>query len=275
MPKSEADLKKEIERLDASEKETMATISHVRKLLNKADQRREEDGDRRWDEILDNLESTLDMGRSKLTACGQRLREARDQLRQLQATGFIEDTGIAIDATDAQPPLTEDRLKAAQQIMSMSVDDLRSLTLDEVADMHDELFRKTEAETAEAAAEPKPEPPAPAAPKTALDRRIEKARRAKEEREAARRKSAGFVERRKQGTLRAAVGKLLQGGCAGLTIEEAESVLECRGELMGRSDLSDSEQRLKEKLEPMGADIEARLHELRRKRARGYLRRRP
>ena len=223
MSKSEVELTQEIERLEASRKEAIATISHVRMLLIKADQRRDEEGEHRWDEILDNLESTLDMGRSKLTACEQRLREVRDQLHQLQTTGSIEDTGIDSDSVEAVPALGEEGLKAAQQIMAMSVEDLRSLTLEEVADMHDELFRKAEAEKLEAASKsksapkpkPKPESPAPVARKTALDLRIDKARQAKEEREAARRKGTGFVERRKQSLLRAGMAKLLHGGLRG------------------------------------------------------------
>lgn len=295
MPKTEDDLKTEIAVIDASRKEAIATISHVRMLLIKADARRNEGGGHRWNEVLNNLEGTLDVARSKLTACELRLRHARDQLHQLRTTGTIDESALGADAADVKPDLSEGRLRAAEHIMSMSVEDLRELTLEEVADMHDEHFRKEASAKAEAVAETsaKSEAVAEAAakaqaatkaqateraqaatPKTALDRRIENARRAKEEREAARRnKGAGPIDRRKQIALRGAVAKLLQGGSAALGLEEVESIVDCRKDLMGRNDLNASEQALRAKLEPMGEELEAHMHELRRKRAQGYLRR--
>lgn len=297
MPRSKEQLKEDIRRLEQARVETEAALLNVRDLLAKADERRVIEGERRWNRILDNLEHTLDFTRSKLTACEQDLKRAQRELEALennepvaapQAPSADKLRGPAVVMDDGEVinldhPFSGDYLQTADLILSMPLEALRSLTLDEVAAMHKKLVQEEPEESfdgdlppppPEPEMEPSPTPlPSETVKHSFLEERIARAMQAKQAREAAtRRQGQSFAERRRLKRLRDAVTKTSSGQIRALDLDEIDLVLACHQSVSSRREPTDSDQRLMSLIAPHIDALRQRAADLRKKRAQSYLR---
>jgi len=283
MAKSESELRAQLVRLEVHRQELRGSIEHVRELLDKADERRAAEGERRWNRVLDNLEAALDVARSKLTACEQQIKETDRRLHSLRETGAVADEGRSCASHDAEAvrpaAALEDgvsvgSLEAAERVLALPVEQLGDLTLDQLAELHSHLFEGESGEEAVAGQGVEQETAPPE--KSALSTRIEEARRRGRHRVArARHPAASFVERRKQQLLRGAIGKATADKLSGMTLEEIELILDCHKALGGRESPSDGERQLLSQLESHVDALRARLAELHRERVRRTGRRKP
>ncbi|MCX5756975.1 MAG: hypothetical protein NTU83_00405 [Candidatus Hydrogenedentes bacterium] len=250
-----------------------AVLANVKDLLDKADVRRANEGERPWGRIVDNLEGALQLAKAKVTGYEQRVRQCEQHLEAVRRAAAHTGPKALEEFTSAEfedvipegMRLPPDHLVAAERILSMSLDDLGSLTLEQVADMNLQLY-----EEPPAAPETAP-PPEPERPRSVLDTRIE---RAKEIREslAARHQSQqpSFAERRRQKLLRDAIAKLTTGKVQALDLDEIELILQCHSGIEERIEKSQNDVRLQTMLEHCIPAMQERASELRRKRAQTY-----
>lgn len=271
MAKGEIELQAELARLEEQRHVMQAALDNVRQLLDKADERRAEDGERRWNQVLDNLEKTLDLTGAKLTVCVQQIKETKRRLRDLLETGV--ETGEGDEAPGAQGPVVPEpmpssgNLGAAERILALPVDQLRDLTMEQLTRIHSHLFEVDHAEAAPAQEAKKPEP-------SSLSARIEEAQRSRRRRSArARRPAVSFVERRKQHLLRGAIAKATTDKLGGMTLEEIDLVLNWHKTLAERVEPTDSDRRPLGLLEPFIGDLEERASRLRHKQTQRKTRR--
>jgi len=275
MAKGEIELQAELARLEEQRQVMQAALDNVRQLLDKADERRAVDGERRWDQILDNLEQALDLTGSKLTACEQQIKEAERRLRDLLESGM--EAGEGDEAPGAQGPVVPEpmppsgNLEGAKRILALPVDQLRDLTIEQLTRIHSHLF---EADHGKAAAAQEAETPERSSLSARLSARIEEAQRSRRRRSArARRPAESFVERRKQHLLRGAITKATTDKLGGMTLEEIDLVLSWHKTLAERAEPTDSDRRLLGLLEPFIGDLKDRSSQLRHKQAQRKIRR--
>jgi len=273
MTKGEIELQAQLTRLEAQRQVMQAALDNVRQLLDKADERRAVDGERRWDQILDNLEQALDTTASKLTACDQQIKEVKRRLRDLLQGGMLEGQGD--EASGPQEPLVSDRaspagkIDGAKRIMALPVDQLRDLTIEQLTRIHSRLF---EAEPPEAA----PAQQAQTPERSSLSARIEQAQRSRRRRAARpRRPAVSFVERRKQHLLRGAVAKATTDKVAGMTLEEIDLVLNWHKTLDERAGPTEGDRRLLDLLDPFIGKLKERASQLRHDQTQRKMRGRP
>ncbi len=273
------DLQDRLRQTQAEREQAQATLARVHDLLAKADERCVSDDTRRWNKVVDDLERALAMVKSRLTACDQHAIELNRKIAELEASGNFEGYPEEVRREFEQLGLCvpKDHITAAEQIMTMPLDVLRDLTLDQVAEMHTMLFEAPEQEATPENA--KPAFPAAAVPKAKhshLDDRIERARLLKQQRDAGtKRHGSDFVERRNQKLLRDAIAKASRAQFAALSLEEVDAFQACRKQLAGRTGLGESDARLRDMLDRFAEGVEVRGRELRRKRAQGLLHRNP
>lgn len=270
MTKSQHDLKDHLMRLLELRDQAAGAVANARRLLDKADERRAKENDRRWNRITDDLERAHDLAKSSLTTYEQRIKVTERHLEELQRLGRTtvqeylpgEDVPIELEV-----PID---MRAAERLLSLPLSALSEMTIDQVSAMHDELFEQAE-----------PEPAKPAAPAgftatadTALAARIEHAKRRREELEASRRhgaqSGANFVERRRQLLLRSGITKLMEGHLSVMVQDEVEALIDCRKALAIKPDPSPGDTRLKGILDSFGPELEERAAALRKKAMQRY-----
>jgi hypothetical protein len=122
---------------------TTATLDQVRQLLAKADRRRMEDpaGRRHWDRVLDNLENSLQESRFRLEQCEAAIR-GLEQALSPQEVERARERSKPLGARAGQPAhgaLSLDPKQAVRQVMEMTVDELRELSMEQVAALNARL----------------------------------------------------------------------------------------------------------------------------------------
>ncbi len=276
MPLTEEKLREQIRRLEDLRDQAKTAVNHVLNLLEKADERRLHDREHSWNKILDNLEHALAVARSRFTSYEQQIKERQRLLQALlrrdpTSAAYLEEA-LAAEGLEGLLPedfhLPKGHAEAAQDVLTVPLDRLGQMTLDEVANMHEGMF------VADAGHEPVPAHPADAPKKSHLDERIE---RAKQVREALvsipQRTEPSFAERRRHKLMRDAVGKVIAKDIKSLIWEETELLIETRETLAQRAEKTPNDARLLSILDEAMPNVEERISELRRKRAQQYTRR--
>jgi hypothetical protein len=255
----EVDLQAELERLYNMRRQTVEALAHVRQLLNKADFQKARGGGRRWDIIVEHLEDALVRMRANLTSYEQQIKDLEGKIVKMFGAGAIRH-----DMSSATPKVevrTTKDMGAVERLLSMSLSELSSLTMEEVAAMHDQLFGAPEP-----APQPEPSKPPQTAPGGALASRIEHARRTRESLFSIHKKaSEGPLERRRLLMTQAGLEKLLKDKRDQLNLEELEAMIAHQKRLMEKPRLSDEEVRTKCVLDTAMAEIESRAAALRKK----------
>lgn len=275
---SEEKLREQISQLAALRNQAKAAVENVLQLLKKADERRLLEGERPWNRILDNLERALDLTRSRLTKYEQQIKECARQLHQIQE-GLAPTASGAVPGDEEQAPpaaplpqgvrLSKDHVQVAERILAMPLEVLGKLTLNEVAEMNDQIFGQGEEQPTRAPSGANEIPPK----KSHLTQRIERAKQTREALAATHRPSEpSFAERRRQKTLRESVAKVMSGNSKALDLEEVEILLQCHKSLTERASVTANDLRLKGILDGALESIQERGSELRRKRAQMYTR---
>lgn len=158
----------------------------------------------------------------------------------------------------------------AERILAMPLDMLGKLTLNEVAEMNNQLFEQGEEQPTSAPSNASEAP----SEKSRLAERIERAKQTREALAATRRSpEPSFAERRRQKTLRESVAKVMSGNSKALDLEEVAILLQCHESLTERASVTANDLRLKGILDGALESIQERGSELRRKRARMLARR--
>ncbi len=256
--------REELERTSLLHQQSLSAVEAIRALLVKADDRLQ-DNPRRWRRIIDNLEQALIQTKAQATGYAQRIKELERQIDTgaPAQTVVVEDIEITIPSGGAS---------VAERIMSLTVEELRNLTLDEVAALHQSMFEcGAGLDDCGAMASPeevKPEP-LPQARKTALHQRMEQAQKRREELAANRIKSSSksFAERRQLKLLERALAKISQRAFAHLDSEEIDTVLTYFSKLQKTEGLSGRELELKHMLSGILPEVEKQCSELRRRQA--------
>ena len=119
------------------------TLDQIRGLLEKADHRRAlEKGNRRhWDDVLNHLEHSLDEARFKLEQCDAAILQAEKLMSPNDvARAKAIASGEPVESLPAAPPtLSSHPEEAMKQVMSMSIEELRGLNMEQVALLHSQL----------------------------------------------------------------------------------------------------------------------------------------
>lgn len=254
-------IQQEFERVTELHQQSLEVIESLRALLVKADERLLEVKSRRWYRIIDNLEHALDESKARAAGYQQQLKV----LERLLAKGAAGSaSSVVIDDVAIDVPI--DHLNVAERILSLSIDQLRSLTLDEVAALHQGMFDADEDAKA-VSAEPSPRDNRRSAPKTVLEQRMERAAKRREA-FASHRVTAqpSFGERRRATLLKHALEKVSRQAHKTLDLDEIEALTVYHAELTRSANLTSHEQNLLETLTVIFPQIERHASDLRRKR---------
>ncbi len=258
------------------------TLEHVQELLERADQRcAEADNKRRWYHVLDNLEHALDEAKARVAQSDQEIKQLKrkldglaqqhsddadaepmveDKLIALQASGV--NVGGSTDADSSQIDLPKVSPQGAEKVLSIPLDELSGMSLDEVADLHNEILQKedarngADAESSRAGATPDEHHP-----------------RGRHRVGNESRQTLSFHEQRRQSVLRNAVDKIRSERLDALTIEEIDLVTDLYERFSKRLEANKSDERLRSILGGTLEKLSDRISELRRRRARLYARR--
>ncbi len=118
-------------------------VRDIRALLERADTKRRTNAEsqRRWNQVIDHLERSLDEARFRLEQCQKALTQAEKShgpdvvtLARARAQTSEEEP-----STLPHTALSEDPKKAVGEVMNMSLDELRGLTMEQVAALHAKL----------------------------------------------------------------------------------------------------------------------------------------
>ena len=129
----------QLDRLRQQRKQYREDLARVMSLLSKADARRKSEtrDQRKWNTVLDNLEKSLDETRARLTVCDTRIEFLERELK-----GSPADTPPPLsrapemdefDGLEGLPALTENSLAVAKKILTMPVEDIGQLSIEETA----------------------------------------------------------------------------------------------------------------------------------------------
>lgn len=250
--------------LDKLEKELQrqqAMVEHIRGLLARADEKRlKEPGEtRKWNKILNNLETALDEAKARVQKC------EREIQREHERVGFgpvpvlspATTTTVERDARESRsavltspsnaPSSYSEGAEAALTILSAPLDAVENVPLEQVAmAQHYLLWRQDQGLTN---GEDK-----------RLEGRIELAIQGGAIAATSASEPTSAQDRRSQHALRTIVDKVLSNQSHTLTVRELELAIDCYSILTRRASLAESEVRLKRLLETTIA-IVARLSE--------------
>lgn len=276
-----------------------ATLERVRALLDKADKRLDEGQDkRRWSQVLDNLERALDQAKARVVFCELEIQHRKHKIEELVATGAEEqrESGAAPEA----PGLTQEQIAAlkasginvegmshedlvalgltpisieeSERFLSIPLDQLSQMSLDEVEQLHGQLLAAGAEEPAAAAKKPaSPKPAIPVSPIKAPPRRPVNSLRPKRD---AGHDQTSLYEQHKQKTLRVAMQKIREDHLDMLTLEEIDIVMGFYDRLTEQVHADASVADTGDAFGGMMAKLSDKCAELRRRRAQMYARRR-
>jgi hypothetical protein len=282
MAKSIAQLRQEIAQFRALQDQAGDALATVKELLQEADERRVVEGEGCWDGIIDNLERTLHVTKSRLTTYEQDIKQKERELSHILETS---PTGDALSTEEGEAPvpreihatdilLPGERMQEAERILAIPLDVLGTLTLEEVAAMNAQLFEEP-AEVPQPATTGHPSTSKETPQKSHLAARIEQARQKRETLAATHKIECSLIERLTEKMLRDAMAKLVGGAIKSMTLEKIEVVQKRRRLLQERTEGSESDRRLRAILNAATAGLQERAAELRRKRAQMYTKKKP
>lgn len=141
MDTTQAELERKLDQLKNQLAQHQENLTTVVTLLDKADRRRlEEPADsNRWNRVLENLESCLDEAKARVGACQAAIEQAQRQLGEFRPGEFPAPSLPPEMETLDFPPLPPASLEAARRILSMPLEEVSKLTLEEVALLHSQI----------------------------------------------------------------------------------------------------------------------------------------
>ncbi|MBP8131784.1 MAG: hypothetical protein KA184_19570 [Candidatus Hydrogenedentes bacterium] len=225
-----------LKELQGRRKDAQDVLEHITALLSKADSRRlaDPEGQRRWNNVLDRLERSLDEARARveridfLVGQTQAVLDGRDTAPPSRADEYLD------PQLDSDFQLSQDPGEAMSQVLAMSLSDLSKLTMEQVALLHAQLPEQdidiASAETQRAEA------------------RIELANQVRRRSETDGQRSLSITERRHQYILRAALQKTRTGRLSDVTREEKRLLSSCYEMLARRLEPDARDERLKNML---------------------------
>jgi hypothetical protein len=233
-----------LSRLTARRDAAAQTVERIVGLLARADERRlrEPHDARRWNSVIDHLETSLHDARARLG-----LVQAECDRVQHQLTGSAAPPppppppAPAAPQPAPTPELSAEPREAARQLLALDLDQLASLTMEQVSQLHSHLREG------------------------AVPGAIEEMERVAGRIELAIQSPApppGGTERRGQEVLRHAVGRLQLGEVGALSRREATLVLSCHELLERKLSPTPADERLKSLLAPHLPALRARVAEL-------------
>lgn len=136
------------------------TQQSVMDLLNKADARRikEPKDHRKWNEILDNLERSLDLAKARISQTKQEIDLLIRKIENETSSTYEDDEKYWGSAT-VQSPLKDFKAvsnEAAQRIIELPIDEISRLTLDQVDQMHRQISAENAAASESSKQDDKP-----------------------------------------------------------------------------------------------------------------------
>lgn len=207
--------------------ETRGMVEKIRLILEKADARKlqEPENRRHWDQVIDQLE------RSLLEMRG-RLEHLEYQLTTLDQGVHAASNGIPTTTADSSGAptlvLSVNPEEALRKVLALSLEELSSLTMEQVGLLHAQLPQYAEALDKDGAER--------------AEARIELANQLRPQRtespEEARKPVSHFMERRRQFLLRAALDKVRAGRLPDITREEKTLIASCH-EMLSRRVMPD------------------------------------
>lgn len=209
--------------LERRRDEAKHTLEEVRDLLAKADQRRlqEPGNQRKWNQVLDNLESSLKEAKSRLELCEAEFLRAQT-LNAAPASEPVAAPSAAPAAADWSRLADEER-----RLLEVPIEELGNLSLEQLGLLHSRLARR------DAAQHPEIEQ---------LFQRIELANQTHHE--AAIGPQENPEQHRRQFLLRGAVEKAHKGQIHQMTGEEIQLLISCHALLLRRLNLTNKDRRL-------------------------------
>ncbi len=234
--------REKLERLVQQRVQHKENLNTVLALLDKADRRRiaEPGNSHRWNKVLDNLESCLDEAKAKLESCELAIHRLEREIQGEKSPDVDTAPSLAarpelskeeMDLLDGVGLFSAASMEAAKRILSMSLEDVSHLTLEEVATLHSQIADEN---TQAGGVLP-----------GHLAGRIELANQIQAE-EAAK-PAPGILppERRQQAILRAAIDKISANRLNTLTEEETRLVISSYELLCSRLTVGPKDERLK------------------------------
>jgi hypothetical protein len=139
-------LEDKLEQLKSQFIQHQENLNTVLALLEKADRRRLEEPHNlsHWNRVLDNLEKCLDEAKGRVNGCQVAIEHAEREIRAKHEEQYGKAAPCkAVPPKDALEellaPPSEAALEAARRILSMSLEDVSKLTLEEVSKLHGEI----------------------------------------------------------------------------------------------------------------------------------------
>ncbi len=260
MSKELAELKEHLATLREQEAQHARNVEQVRTKLADADRRRRTDTEnqRRWNHVLNNLESCLDDAKARLEMCRLSIRRTENEMDLLREKAEREARTAWLapdpDVAAMLPDLSGEAMQAARKILETPLEDIGKLSLEEVASLHNQVaednFEAALADTdrllgrLEFANQTTSEPPPRAA---GSGPPVDKEQ-----------------EQRRQQILRMALEKIRTGKLEGMTLEEIRLTITCYDLLTRRLTSSPRDERLKRILGAAVKVLQRRLIEMRR-----------
>ncbi len=230
MPQSLEELENRFEDLNLRKGQDEDAIVKIKGLLRKADRRRlsETGNHRKWDSVLDNLECSLDETKNRLEATSLQLTLVKRNIQEMREFGVANPLPeIARDTAAAD---TNPAFGVAKNILSMSIEDLANLSLEDVAKLHDEISVDFSGDFGLG--------------DTDVGGRLELANQTRKNEAPPPGGPRADIENRRQKTLREAIGKFQRKDFEKITQEELQITLICHALLRRRVDPSPKDLRL-------------------------------
>lgn len=231
-----------LEKLEKELQRQEAMVEHIRGLLARADEKRlsEINETRKWNKVLDNLETALDEAKARVQRCERELRRERERMGFSQAVSPAATPAVAVGeavslVVEPAPIATHthrEEAAAARAMLETPLESVELAPLEQVAmAQHYLLWRKDQGL---ANGDDK-----------RLEGRIELAIQGGVGMASELPDGQAEQERRNQHVLRAIVDKVLSNRSDALTVRELELAIDCYSILARRPSLGDSESRLK------------------------------
>ncbi len=231
-----------LEKLEKELQRQEAMVEHIRGLLARADEKRltEIHETRKWNKVLDNLESALDEAKARVQKCERELRRERERLGYGQAVAPAvspvvvthENASLMAEPAPLAAHTHQEEAAAARAMLETPLESVELAPLEQVAmAQHYLLWRKDQGlvngddKRLEGRIELAIQGGAGMAPEASGDQAEQ--------------------DRRNQHALRAIVDKVLSNQSDALTVRELELAIDCYSILARRPSLGDSESRLK------------------------------
>lgn len=235
-------IREKLEHLIRQRTQHQENLNTVIALLEKADRRRiaEPDNVHRWNKVLDNLESCLDEAKAKLEGCELAINRLEREIQQQETTDAkkaflpVSSPDLSreeVDLLEGVGLFSAASMEAAKRILSMSLEDVSKLTLEEVALLHSQIADENSQ--------------AGGVLPVQLAGRLELANQIQAEESAKPASEASPAERRQQAILRSAIDKISTNQLHTLTEEEIRLIISSYELLTSRLTVGPKDERLK------------------------------